>query len=212
MNLKNYYYYYQGALPLDFCDKVMKLGLSKQSQMAVTGDVGTAPDLSKLTKDQIQNVQKKRKSEVVWLDEQWIYNQIHPFINEANKKAGWNFDWDYSESCQFTKYKKGQYYDWHCDSWEAPYNNPEDLNFHNKIRKLSVTCSLSDPSEYSGGELEFNFNVLDKPKSFNLRVCKEILEKGSICVFPSFVYHRVKPVTKGTRYSLVIWNLGYPFK
>ena len=41
---------------------------------------------------------------------------------------------------------------------------------------------------------------------------KEILPKGSIVVFPSFVWHRVQPVTKGTRYSLVIWNLGYPFK
>jgi len=41
---------------------------------------------------------------------------------------------------------------------------------------------------------------------------KEILPKGSIVVFPSFVWHRVQPVTKGTRYSLVVWNLGYPFK
>ena len=42
--------------------------------------------------------------------------------------------------------------------------------------------------------------------------CKEILPKGSIIVFPSYVWHRVKPVKKGTRYSLVLWNLGYPFK
>ena len=35
--------------------------------------------------------------------------------------AGWNFQWDWSESCQFTKYKKGQYYDWHCDSWDRIY-------------------------------------------------------------------------------------------
>ena len=42
--------------------------------------------------------------------------------------------------------------------------------------------------------------------------CKEIFPKGSIVVFPSFLWHRVKPVTKGTRYSLVLWHLGYPFK
>ena len=35
--------------------------------------------------------------------------------------AGWNFDWERSESCQFTKYKHNQYYDWHCDSWDKPY-------------------------------------------------------------------------------------------
>ena len=46
----------------------------------------------------------------------------------------------------------------------------------------------------------------------HLKQAKEILPKGSIIVFPSFVWHRVKPVTKGVRYSLVMWNLGYPFK
>ena len=81
-----------------------------------------------------------------------------------------------------------------------------------KIRKLSVTCSLSDPSEYTGGELEFNFNDPEKTKKQNIRKCIEILPKGSICVFPSFVWHRVCPVKKGTRYSLVIWNLGESFK
>ena len=49
-------------------------------------------------------------------------------------------------------------------------------------------------------------------ESKHLVKCKEILPKGSIIVFPSFVWHRVKPVTEGTRYSLVIWNLGLPFK
>jgi len=35
---------------------------------------------------------------------------------------------------------------------------------------------------------------------------------GSVIIFPSFVWHRVKPVTKGIRHSLVCWNLGYPFR
>jgi PKHD-type hydroxylase len=79
-----------------------------------------------------------------------------------------------------------------------------------KIRKLSVTCSLSDPKDYKGGELEFQFRNRDDPTP--TRPCLEILPRGSIVVFPSFVWHRVKPVTEGTRYSLVIWNLGYPFR
>ena len=81
-----------------------------------------------------------------------------------------------------------------------------------KIRKLSVTVSLTDPKEYKGGELEFDFRNLDPDKKPNIRACTEILPKGSLVVFPSFVWHRVKPVTKGVRHSLVIWNLGYPFK
>ena len=42
--------------------------------------------------------------------------------------------------------------------------------------------------------------------------CKEILPKGSIVIFPSYIWHRVSPVTKGTRLSLVQWNLGPGFK
>jgi PKHD-type hydroxylase len=77
---------------------------------------------------------------------------------------------------------------------------------------LSVTVSLSDPGEYEGGELEFDFKNEEPHKKPNIRTCTEILSKGSLVVFPSFVFHRVKPVTKGVRHSLVIWNLGYPFK
>tara|TARA_R110000782_G_scaffold35560_2_gene84990 strand:+ start:266 stop:655 length:390 start_codon:yes stop_codon:yes gene_type:complete len=128
--------------------------------------------------------------------------------------AGWNFQWDRSEACQFTKYKQNQYYDWHCDSWNKTYDKPNTPD-HNKIRKLSVTCQLTDGSEYKGGELEFDFRNYEphiREEIKHLKQAKEILPKGSIIVFPSFLWHRVKPVIKGTRYSLVLWNLGYPFK
>jgi PKHD-type hydroxylase len=165
-----------------------------------------------LSKEEAKNLKKIRNSNVVWLNDTWIYREIHPYISEANKLANWNFEWDWSESCQFTKYGTGQYYHWHTDSWEDMYNTPENINTHGKIRKLSVTCTLSDPSEYEGGELEFNFNNPQYSKRKNVKKCTEILPKGSLIVFPSFVWHRVRPVKSGTRYSLVIWNLGYPFK
>jgi PKHD-type hydroxylase len=75
-----------------------------------------------------------------------------------------------------------------------------------------VTVSLSNPEDYEGGELEFDFRNNDLDKKQNIIKCDQIKPRGSIVVFPSFIWHRVKPVTKGTRYSLVIWNLGYPFK
>ena len=81
-----------------------------------------------------------------------------------------------------------------------------------KIRKLSVTVTLSDPKDYKGGELEFDFRNLDPDKKRNVKKCTEILPKGSLVVFPSFVWHRVCPVKSGERNSLVIWNLGYPFQ
>jgi PKHD-type hydroxylase len=208
MNLQNHYWYFTGALTPKFCNEVLEYGKKHQEQIARTGGF----DKEKLSKEEIKNIQKKRNSNVAWLNDRWIYREIQPYIRIANEKAGWNFDWNFSEPCQFTKYGVDQYYGWHCDSWEIPYNKPNDLNNHGKIRKLSVTCSLSDPSEYEGGELEFNFNNPEKNKKQNIKKCTEILPRGSIVVFPSFVWHRVCPVFKGTRYSLVIWNLGYPYR
>jgi PKHD-type hydroxylase len=185
---------------------------AQQEQLALTGGQTTKIQEGKdLKEEDIKDLKKKRDSNIVWLNDRWIYKEIQPFIHQANKLAGWNFDWDFSESCQFTKYKLNQFYDWHCDSWEAPYINPDNKETHGKIRKLSVTCSLSDPKNYKGGELEFDFRNMDPDKP-TIRKCAEIAARGSIVVFPSHVWHRVKPVTKGTRYSLVIWNLGYPFK
>ena len=210
MNISNYYWHFPGVLTPKFCDDVIAYANQQEEVMARTGGY----ENKKLNKDQVKNMQIKRKSDLVWLDDTWIYKELHPYVHMANKNAGWNFDWERSESCQFTKYKHNQYYDWHCDSWDKPYNKPNTKN-HGKIRKLSVTCQLTDGSEYEGGELEFDFRNYDphmRDESKHLRKAKEILPKGSIIVFPSFLWHRVKPVTKGTRYSLVLWNLGYPFK
>ena len=211
MNLNNYYYYFREALTPRFCDELLKYGKSQQEQLALTGGQTEKVNKGKpLEEKDILDLKKKRDSNIVWLSDRWIYKEIQPFIHQANRLAGWNFDWNFSEACQFTKYGPGQHYGAHCDSWEAPYDNPSNPDTHGKIRKLSVTCSLSDPSEYEGGELEFQFRNQDDPTP--KKKCVEILPRGSICVFPSFVWHEVRPVTKGIRYSLVIWNLGYPFR
>ena len=210
MNLFNYYWAFESALTPRFCDEVIKYALGKKETIAKTGKYIN----KKLTKQDIFDLKRRRNSDLVWLNDPWIYKELHPFVHQANKNAGWNFEWDRSESCQFTKYKLNQYYDWHCDSGEKAYDHPNKLS-HGKIRKLSMTCQLTDGSEYSGGELEFDFRNYDphiREEHKHLKKCKKILPKGSIIVFPSFVWHRVKPVTKGVRYSLVVWHLGYPFK
>jgi PKHD-type hydroxylase len=201
MNFKYHYWYFQNVLPVTFCEDIIKLGKTLQKESA---RIGSSNKINKKT------LQKVRKSNVAWLNDQWIYKEIQPFIQQANTNAGWNFQWDFSESCQFTEYKKGQFYDWHCDSWDEAYNVPENINTHGKIRKLSVTISLSDPKDYKGGELQFDLRNKTNGKP-NVITCKEILPKGSIVVFPSQVWHRVTPVTKGIRHSLVIWSLGKPF-
>ena len=117
--------------------------------------------------------------------------------------AGWNFNFTKSEASQFTIYEPGEYYDWHRDAQNYPYTQGEQKGL---IRKLSVTVSLSNPEDYEGGFLEFaRENDFNKKYFYKVR---EILPRGSICVFPSYTWHRVSPVTKGKRLSLVQWNLG----
>jgi len=210
MNLFNSYWYFQKAVPARICDDIVRYGKQLQNQMAVTGGYG---DPKKLNSKQLKDLKKKRDSDIVWLSDRWIYKEIQPYIHQANADAGWNFQWDYSENCQFTKYNRGQYYDWHCDSWDKPYLRKEGDPSNGKIRKLSVTLSLSEGGvDYKGGELEFDFRNLDPDKKPNIRKCKEISSKGSLVIFPSFVWHRVCPIKRGSRYSLVLWNLGWPFK
>jgi len=211
MNLKDYYWYFSEAVPSKFCDDLIKFAKTQKEEI---GSIDTIKEDKLRTDESLKNeVFQKRKSNVVWLNEKWIYDMVTPFIHSANINSGWNYNWDWCETAQFTIYKEGQHYNWHSDAFPNVYSEEKGENFKGKIRKLSVTLSLNDPSEYEGGELEFdprNYDP-DKREERHIMNCKEILKKGSAVVFPSHVWHRVKPVTKGTRYSLVIWCLGKPF-
>ena len=105
MQLQNYYYWFKDAIPHHVCDDIVRYAKSIQDEMAVTGGLGNR----KLNEKEVQDLKKKRDSDIVWMNDRWVYKEIQPYIHQANASAGWNFNWDFSESCQFTKYKKGQY-------------------------------------------------------------------------------------------------------
>ena len=136
----------------------------------------------------------------------WLKNELKPYVDRANQKAGWNFNLTKPEPGQFTVYDEGQYYDWHVDSNYDVYKKGDDWN--GLMRKLSVTVNLTNPRNYKGGNLKFDMGP-HHPKRYH--TCTEIRPRGSVIVFPSHLYHQVTPVTEGTRYSLVMWNLGRPF-
>ena len=102
MNLTNYYWYFKSVIPERICDDIVKYGHQLQDQMAVTGGYNN----KKINTNQLKDLKKKRHSNVVWMSDRWVYKEIHPYIHQANENAGWNFDWNFSEACQFTKYKK----------------------------------------------------------------------------------------------------------
>ena len=206
MYLDNYYYYFSKAFDDRFCKTVKDLA---KKQKPVKGTISK-------TKQQIKNkdvefVEKKdyRDSDICWLNDQWLYDVIDPFLQEANKMANWNFEVDHFEDLQFTKYKKNQHYDWHLDNLANTYNCPQNPKAHGKYRKISFSINLSDPKDFEGGEFYFEF--LNSPVN-EIAECVQLKEKGTIIFFPSFVKHKVAPVTKGERNSLVGWTLGYPFR
>jgi PKHD-type hydroxylase len=192
-------------VPTHICDKIIKYGNEHKQKMAVTGNLSKRK--KPLTQKEIKDLKKHRNSRVTFLNDWWIQRHIFPAIQEANIVAKWNLSITGHESMQFTKYNKGQFYDWHYDSWVDPYKN-------NTVRKLSVTVSLSDENDFEGGDLEFAIqdNNAREPLKKILRTCHEVRKKGSLVVFPSFLWHRVTPVIRGTRYSLVIWSTGEPYR
>ena len=101
-----------------------------------------------------------------------------------------------TEPAQFTEYPKGGFYDWHMDL------NAFGQTGDHPIRKISMTCLLSDPADFSGGDLAF-----DDAKKKNIK-----LTQGQGIFFASFMRHRIEPVKKGIRQSLVMWLGGPPFR
>ena len=89
MNLTNYYWYFQSAIPERICDDIVRYGKSLQDQMAVTGGYGN----KKLNQTEVKDLKKKRDSNVVWMDDRWIYKEIQPYINLANVNA-LDRDWE----------------------------------------------------------------------------------------------------------------------
>ena len=114
---------------------------------------------------------------------------------------------------QYGIYSDGGHYDWHIDNYPAPIpiTTRRSLSGNSTMmvnRKISVTIFLNDPDEYEGGELDIE---TDGPRA-DPRYNTFKLSKGSIVVFPSNRWHRVRPVTSGVRKSLVAWVFGPPFK
>lgn len=143
-----------------------------------------------------------RETDIIWNNEQWLYDIFWHLMNTANKNSGWNLEITAAESFQLGRYGKGGHYDYHLDGiMMDPYHNPENPLVDGKTRKLSMVCWLNE--EFTGGEFEFHESG-----------CGQVIKptKGTVVFFPSFLAHRVRPVIEGTRYSLVTWFLGPPIK
>ena len=128
-----------------------------------------------------------RNNQTAWGKENWVYEMIEPHLTHAIKYAGWDFEISTAEPYQVAKSEVGEFHNWHQDG-VGP------IKGDSLTRKLSLSLILND--DFEGGELEV---FPHGPMNFS---------KGTMVFFPSFQTHQVHPVTKGTRYSLVVWFVG----
>ena len=211
MNTVNEWFYFTDGLCKNTCNKIRNVASKgKWEESSIDTKTDTTDEERITGAKPIGGIDKKlRISDVVWTKDQWIYDTIWPYMEEANEQAGWKYDIRFAESMQITRYKKGGFYFFHKDGKGdhlSAYDEPDNEFMHGHVRKLSMTVLLND--NYEGGE--FQFATL-KEEECEIQT-PEFNKKGSIIVFPSDMEHRVAPVTKGIRYSLVIWFLGPPFR
>jgi len=170
---------------------------SLQFESSVVGEVDENDQMVEFTNTEL------RSSNIKWLPKsqswKWLYKRLHDCIIRANAE-NWNFTIATIDSdIQYSEYDASQegHYTWHSDMDSGEFS----------LRKLSVIVQLSSPEEYEGGNVEFftggNYETMKKTI---------VKEKGVVTIFPSYIIHRVTPVTKGLRKSLVLWVGGCQFK
>jgi PKHD-type hydroxylase len=177
--------YWDKLFTKEECKKIIELGRACSLASAMVGDGRGVLD------------QDTRKSNTAWLfpceEHNWIFARIAHAVTSLNNDF-FKFDlFGLTEGLQFTEYvSPSGFYGTHVDSTKgiAP-------------RKLSVSIQLSSDEDYEGGKLQLHYDKTPVVAP---------TEQGKAIVFPSYMLHEVTPVTKGTRYSLVCWVTGSPFR
>ena len=207
------------AISPEICNEIIELGLN-ETRLGF-GQIGGG--------EEGHEEHSTRKSGIGWLDRdatlsdgKTVFDHITPIVRDANSDL-FKFDLNYHETYQFTIYKApDEHYEWHCDGHFEPYtrddckNDPDIESRVGGYRKLSYSVNLTHPDEYEGGHFEwcdpYSTNPLNDPERAVFRAPQSGREQGSIIIFPSFLYHRVTPVTWGRRHSLVGWIAGPTFR
>ena len=175
--------WYIGTVPEDICDKAVAEFSEIPSKDAAMGIQGEEMDHG------------HRNTTVRFADRaHWFEDHMKQFVFTGNTECKWDYHVTDNENIQYAEYGPEQHYNWHVDVFPLaglPYD-----------RKLTAVCLLNDPSEFTGGE-------------FQIRLYSEYtapLVKGSVIAFPSFLEHRVVPVTSGIRKTATMWLRGPRFR
>jgi PKHD-type hydroxylase len=148
-----------------------------------------------------------RRSVVRWIDTglnpefSWVHDKIWKIQSIINHEW-FKFNVTHLPPLQFTEYD---------GSYRGEYKSHQDvfwLNDTNSHRKISIVVQLTDANLYDGGVLRFE-NVKNQPTDGDYTAMKV---KGTVIAFPSFIFHKLEPVVRGRRHSLVAWFEGPKFQ
>ena len=199
------FYIFPKAVPKDVCKQYLDYCL-KNAQFEDASVVKNGFTVFDSNDSSHESNHGIRKTDISFInDGNNLMNELcWGFIREANSRL-FKYKLDHFQPIQFARYQDGGHYDWHQD------DIMREVNGGKEVRKLSLTFSLTDDSEYDGGLLEFfNGNIELKKDGKNL--AEDIKSVGTAIVFDSSDWHRVTPVTRGIRYSLVCWTVGPNFE
>lgn len=178
------YVYYNGLFLPHEVDQILSLWKDDQTIKATLSGEDSYDD--ELRQSSVMFIENNKANE-------WLYSKLAGLAINCNNERYWFDILGFHHELQLTRYSEGDFFDWHLDFGAG------DIS----ARKLSVTMQLSDPDDYEGGDLQFMINqkIINAPR-----------EKGTIIIFPSFINHRVTPITKGVRQSIVGWISGPPYR
>lgn len=187
---------FEGAFTARQCDRIIETGLALGADDA---QVGTVDDNT--TEDAATRI-----AGTAWIepsdDSMWIFDKLTSLAQRANRT--WGFDLTgFTEDAQFTRYDRaGAFYDWHQDGLDGDV----------AVRKLSMVVQLSDPDSYGGSDLEL-FAVNEEHGADDIADWRaRTRTRGTVVAFPAFEFHRVTPLLRGERFSLVCWIGGPAFR
>ena len=192
------FYVFPRVVNADVCEQIVKDCKKNILEKAVVSNFDKSP----------RNDPEIRKTSIHFITDK--DNKINElawgFLREANK-IQFNYDLKYFQPIQFAEYKDGDFYGWHQDA--------SGIDPNNETRKLSLTLGLSNPDNFEGGELQFyngGKSIDNMGEITGEQIEKDIQAQGTVVIFDSRDWHRVKPVTKGVRHSIVCWTVGPNFK
>jgi PKHD-type hydroxylase len=194
----NPYCYWDGGFTDEELNLIEKYCMQLKSEIAKTYDTENSEIISTVRKSKIKFLNRVKDSELSFL-----FDKLNSAIDNVNENY-YNFDLNGYDKIQYTQYDSidsGEY-KYHIDMHTGKFS---DIR-RGETRKLSLSLVLSDPTSYEGGKFTIK---LDENDSNDILVEQP---RGRIIFFPSFFMHKVHPITKGTRKSLVIWVEGPKFK